>query len=364
MLCTKICSTLNQLRKFVSMLSFTILLTLQSNVFAVEIKNIYQGKANIENQGQRNEAINNALQGVLSKLLSNQARSNTQAIDAILVDAPQYVQQYRFENPNRSETTKNENSSQLLIVDFNPFALNTALKSHGFQTWGTDRPEVLLWLVVEDNRKRQVFAADTMPKLETAIGNAVESKGLTLLFPLMDLTDRRQLSVNDIWLGFDDRIRQASERYGVDHILVGRLSRKTTNKWTVDWKFFQQKKIDEWQAKSVGRDQAIQIGIDGVFERMIPAYVSKELNIVASGIEIKISGITNLSDAQQVENHLKSLSTVQTVEWLTIQPKFVIFRLTLNGNEEQLQQLLATDEKLAPALFGEESGVLDYQFVP
>ena len=218
---------------------------MQSNAFSVEIKNIYQGKATIENQGQRNESIRNALKSVLSKLLSDQAHSNAEAIEAILAKSPQYVQQYRFENPRPADATNNENSPKLLIVDFNPFALNTALESHGFKIWGADRPEVLLWLVVEAKHKRNLFAADTMPELGIAIGSAVEKKGLALLFPLMDLTDRRQLTVSDIWIGFDDRIRQASQRYGVDHILAGRLIEKTANEWNVD--------LEILTAKSGGR---------------------------------------------------------------------------------------------------------------
>ncbi len=346
------------------LLAFTILLTMQSNAFAVEIKNIYQGKATIENQAQRNKAIRKALKGVLSKLLSDQARSDSEAIEAILAESPRYVQQYRFKNQHPSEVSTNGNSSKLLVVDFNPFALNTALEAQGFQIWGADRPEVLLWLVVEEKRKRNLFTADAMPELETVINNAVEQKGLTLLFPLMDLTDRRRLTVNDIWIGFDDRIRQASERYGVDHILAGRLLGKTANKWNVDWKFLAQNQVDEWQAKSVSLEQAVQAGIDRVFQRMIPVDASEGLDIGASEVEIKISGITNLSDAQQAENHLKSLSSVSSVEWLIIQPGFVVFGLTLNGDQKQLQQLLAIDESLTPAIPGQELDVLHYQFSP
>ena len=364
MICTAINLSVKWLRTLVLMLVLTMLLTMQSNAFSVEIKNIYQGKATIENQGQRNEAIRNALQGVLSKLLSNQARSDAEVIETILAKSPQYIQQYRFENPHSIETTKKGNSTQLLIVDFNPFALNAALESHGFYVWGAARPEILLWLVVEEKRKRKLFVADAMLELGTVIRNAVEKKGLSLLFPLMDLTDRRQLTVNDIWIGFDDRIRQASERYGVDHVLAGRLLEKTENKWNVDWKFLEQNQVDEWQAKSVSLDQAVQTGIDRVFERMIPSDVSRGLDAVASTVEIKISGITNLSDAQQAENHLKSLSSVDSVEWKNIQPRVVIFRLTLNGDQEALQQILEIDERLSPAISEQQPDVLHYQFLP
>ena len=98
---------------------------------------------------------------------------------------------------------------------------------------------------------------------------------------------------------------------------------------------------------------------------MIPVNASKGLDTTTtSGMEIKISGITNLSDAQQAEIRLKSLSSVHSVEWLAIHPRFVIFRLTLDGDRNRLRQMLEIDERLTPAISEQELDVLHYQFWP
>lgn len=363
--------TKNQLLKVwvrasVSILLLAILWIIQPIAYSAEMKNIYQGKAEVSNQSQeqRNKAIKQALQNVLSKLLSQQAMSNSEAIESILAESSQYAQQYSFETSPSEQTGKKNLSRQVLVVSFDPFALNAALESNGFKAWGTDRPEILVWLAYEKNRIRRIFTQDTMPEVAAALDEAAEKKGLPILFPLMDLTDRQQLTVHDIWIGFDDRVRQASVRYGVDNVLAGRLVRKTTKDWKIEWKFFQRNEVEQWQETSASLSGALQTGIDRVFEQLIHDYAPSDSDVGSSGIRIRISGTTNRNDVNRVIEHLQSLSAVRSVEWLTLEPGSVMFRLILIGNEKQLEQLLTTEEVLEPVIAEKLSDALHYRLLP
>lgn len=194
-------------------------LVLPRDVYSAEVSNIYQGKAAVSDQshGTRNIAIQQALQQVLSKLIAGTERLDADKVQKIFDQAPQLVQRFRSKNPLSTEYPKQ------LIVNFDPVGLNSALAANGFHVWGTKRPDILLWLALEEPGNRQMFISEIMPEVNSAVFEAAENKGLPVFFPLMDLVDRQQLTVNDVWFGPDERVRQASQRYGVNYILVGRM---------------------------------------------------------------------------------------------------------------------------------------------
>lgn len=344
---------------------FFAVLAMPSNIYTAETKNIYQGKAQVSDRSkaQRNEAIKQALENVLSKLLSRQALSDSNTIESILAESAQYVHQYRYEILQSAQTQKGNSFPLALVVRFAPFALNNALKSKGLNVWGTDRSEILLWMVLEKNRTRKMFAADTMPELAASIIDAAENKGLPILFPLMDLTDRQQLSTEAIWTGDDDRILQASERYGVEHILVGRITLKGPKQRDVKWTFLRRNRVDQWREISPSFEHAINAGFGWVFDQMISVYAPVNVGNGNSGVRIKVSGITNLMDINRVTDYLESVSAIVSVAWLAIEQDSVIFVLTLNGDENKLNKLLEAEGRLAPTSEEIISNVMHYRIV-
>ena len=79
---------------------------------------------------------------------------------------------------------------------------------------------LLIWLAEERGGIREVAA--TSHPVVGEIRSQLPSP-LTLLTPLMDLTDQQFIDVDVLWQGNQEVILAASSRYSTEHIMVGRI---------------------------------------------------------------------------------------------------------------------------------------------
>lgn len=339
-----------------------------TNSHCAETDPLYQGKATILNESheKRNEAIAAALRQVLGKLLSNTDRANLELIHQITKNAPQYVQQYRFETRRSTESDKKRLFPKTILVNFDPFALNNTLQAKGLKIWNKTRPETLVWLVINERNRVNLFVAEIMPTLAHKIQNAAEKRGLPILFPLMDLTDRQQITVDNISAGISEKILLASQRYGVKHILVGNLSKARKQRWKATWQLFNEQEVSKWNDdNSRPVVQTLDLAFDRVFEDLIAA-TTKTISIDSddnSAVTVAITGINNLKDTKQVSERLKSLPGISSVEWQGMDAKVVKFRLVPLGNRNNLEESLSTLSWLEKAPTRDTKDVLNYRFI-
>src|SRR5690606_12687559 len=114
--------------------------------------------------------------------------------------------------------------------------------------WGADRPLTLVWIAVDWGQgEREIVASDDLDRaaaearsidrnrlLRERIQDVALERGLPIAFPLLDAEELELVSFSDIWGGFNDRLLEASRRYGADSILVGRVRADTAerNRWS------------------------------------------------------------------------------------------------------------------------------------
>lgn len=142
-----------------------------------------------------------------------------------------------FPDPERYVVRFSQGADDTLFVSFDGDALTRTLRESGQTVWGGDRPLTLIWLAVDwgQGQREIVGATDELPDPDDArsinrnqmlrerILVFAESRGLPVVFPLLDSEDLALVSFADIWGGFDEQLLAASERYDVDSVLVGRV---------------------------------------------------------------------------------------------------------------------------------------------
>jgi len=80
---------------------------------------------------------------------------------------------------------------------------------------------------------------------------------LPIAFPLLDLEDRAVIGITDVWGNFSDIIREASQRYSVDAILVARLH-KENNAWQGRWTIYHDGLSRNWQSAQLELEDLLQ----------------------------------------------------------------------------------------------------------
>src|SRR5690606_41001353 len=112
-----------------------------------------------------------------------------------------------------------------LWAQFDGVSLSRALRQAGLPDWGTERPDVLVWLAVDDGGDRYLVSESGGQHIAPLVRQAARRRGLPVTLPLLDVEDQRALLFSDVWGGFFGRVETASQRYQPQVILTGKLQR-------------------------------------------------------------------------------------------------------------------------------------------
>ena len=235
-----------------------------STLMAVEVKGLYEIEliANSQSAADREQAIKQALYGVLSRVLVADDISKIPAVQQVLTGAEHYVKQFQYSLIAANEYS--ESDARLMRVEFDEDQLLEVMRKSKVGIWSEIRPQTLLWLVVDEDGKRQFFNADAMPDFDNAIALASKVKGLPVIFPMLDLEEQQRISVSEV-LGADSRnLLTVSTRYEVPAVMAGRVVRKGAC-WQGEWAFYFDKKIQQWNSDCLPLKATMLEGLQGAF---------------------------------------------------------------------------------------------------
>lgn len=352
-----------------SMIFLGFLLALFSGSSSSEgIKSLYEVEVPVVGQesAERNTAIRDAFGRMLVKVTGNRKIAERGELAADIGKAPRYVQQYRYRlAPVETKPKPDAESAleveplRLLNVTFDAAAVDRLLRDRRLPIWGGNRPTTLVWLGTEQNRKRQLALPDTAPGLMAALASPADSRGIPLLFPLMDLEDQASLQVSDLWGDFENNIRRASQRYSTDLILTGRLTRVTNGLWRANWRLYQSDRVSSWSDEGSNRKTLAAGGMqhvaDLLADRFAPVGGDNNLTLV----RIKVEGIVDFKRYFSVNRFLQSISSVEHTEITFAEADAVTFDLQVRGGIQVLEQGLQLGHMLVPAAEADDGQIAE-----
>ena len=331
--------------KFKMIVFLFISALLAQNVPAIQVSGLYQATIPVtdESISKRKLAIRQALIQVLIKLTGDRNIRNSSDILPLIERSERYVQQFRYKQ------VYGEGQESILLtelsVQFNETALNEGLRNYGLTIWGQERPSILVWLAYEQNQTRHRVSFEDNPEYMNMLDEGATTRGLSLMFPLLDLEDSSQINISDVWAGFKEPISDASNRYQADVILTAKIIQVLPNLWESEWTAYINHQTENWTNQGVLAEIVLNEGIDELADRIATQYANTGSSITEV-IELLVVDINDLNKYARVLSYLESVQSISSVQVQRVSRNEVMFTLINRGGLSAINQSIALGKTL------------------
>ena len=264
-----------------------------------------------------------------------------------------------FPNPGRYVLRFRPAPDDTLEVTFDGDAIQTVLRQTRHAIWDENRPLTLVWLAVDWGQgEREIVAADdAMPVmgatrsidrnrlLRERVEETAEWRGIPVVFPLLDTEDLENISFGDIWGGFDDRVIEASRRYGANSILVGRIRPESgqRNRWTY---YFGEDRLS-WSGEP---EEVIHLVAD-----QLAALFAISGDAVLETYALTIDGVDSVVAYGSVQQMMDNLNVVEAYSLRKVSGKRMEFDVRVYGGIDRLSKALELSGILQPVFMIDDS---------
>lgn len=341
-------------------LLFCLLSLTSQYSYAIKVSGLYQAAVpvNDESTSLRNSALKQALIEVLIKLTGDRNINSSSSAEAITDKPERFVQQFRY----RQVTYKDGETGPPfeLLVKFDEVALNDTMRNYGLTVWGRERPAILVWMAHEGAEGRQMVSFEDSPEYLDIMDKRASARGLSLLFPLLDLEDTAHMNVSDVWGGFKDPIIEASKRYQADVVLTAKLVQILPTLWESRWTAYIEGQSLSWTTQDEVVDMVLDEGIDELADRLASRYANSG-STQAEVIQLQVSDINNLDEYARTLSYLESLQSVSSVQVKHVFSDKVLFEIISHGGQTVISQAINLGKTLEPVSNGEN---MNYRLLP
>ncbi|MDX1705701.1 DUF2066 domain-containing protein [Pseudidiomarina sp.] len=319
---------------------------------AVELQQLYQSSVAVSSQAanERNQALQAALRQALLKISGDDSLFEQPSVQQALRSVRDYVVQYGYR----------QEDELLLWAQFDREKVNQLIQQAGSGIWSNLRPEILIWLAIEDESlQRQLIASGDETVFVQQLRNAAASRGLPIKLPLLDLNDNMSISVLDVWGRFEHQLEFASIRYSPDGMVIARVfqadSAVTTDRWMLDWTL----QLGElrWRGEVTGMDRS---GLGAKLIADLSTRLAKRYRIGAevekiSSWRIQVYDLADLIQVIRAEQLLSSLPSVNSVQLVTFGRNRAEFELSLKAEPARIMQAIDLSKQMRPISAPENS---------
>ncbi len=304
---------------------------------AVEFVELYDVELPVQSRdtSERRTAFQQALTTVLIRMTGDRNASANAEVQALLKEPSRYVQRYRYIERNGDEPV------YTLRIRFDGLALENALNRAGLPVWGKERPAVLVWIAVQQPDNRYLVSEESDGRARMSVDALAYQRGIPVIYPLLDVQDRQQVSIADVLGGFDETIRQASKRYQPDAILVARANAGTDGFWRVVWHLYMGDQAINWTSDGDELSGALVVGMHRLADALSERLAIASDNQQVSQVVLQVEGVNSLQDYARLNAYLADLGQ-QIVAYrpYRLESDRVNFLLDLRGNPRDLQRLI------------------------
>jgi len=183
------------------------------------------------------------------------------------------------------------------------------------------------------------------------------------------LEDQARLQVADLWGDFESNIRTASERYGPDMILTGRLVQVDKRLWRGQWRLYQPQAVVSFQNQGATREQLAADGMQQAADRLARLFAPVPESGIGeqSTVRLRVSGVVSLEQFAAVQRLLDGQRSMERWSIVEVEPDAMTVDLHGRSSVQALQQILAVGGVLEPDSDGvmqseEEVSLVDLYF--
>lgn len=233
-----------------------------------------------------------------------------------------------------------EDQNTYLNMRFSAPQIRSLLTQAKLPYWPSMRPNILVWVIEDNGYERQIDWEHSNSPVLKEIRDAANQRGLPLTVPVGDFDDITGTSASDFWGGFVVPMSKASQRYPADAVLIVKVDQGSRLSWTL----YDQKPstmIDTTVVPVTGNDSGDDAGTQ-MIDQISDYYAKKSGVVIASesseSVKTQFTNINTAQDFFKLENKLKALSSVASLDVLSIQGSTVLFRVHLLAPVDSFEQ--------------------------
>ncbi len=298
-----------------------------------------------QSTADRRSASSDALLVMLSRATGLSFIPRSEPVTAALGDAERYYNEFSY--------ASGVDDGLNLVIQFDARAVLELLKSADLPIWRSARNRVVAWVVIEQDGQRQVLGAASADELPQAVIAQSRARGLDLNLPLLDLEDQLNVDPAAVWGRLSQVLEPASQRYGADMLMVGRIRAQSSGEWLGEWEFWLDNEVVAHRTS--GTDLLLQSRevVDLLTDEL--AARNAVLGREAGVLQLAVSGIRNAADYGRLLSYLRSLEFIDSVAINRLQGNRLWIDLQTRADAQQLASLFEADR----LLFSDRLAVLD-----
>jgi len=310
---------------------------------AIDVDGLYSASIEIQQDTANRTLQRLAFTDVLIKVSGNSLVANNLVIKKALNRPREYL-------VKQSETRVAD--KRFFNTSFNSQKINRLLRTSGFGVWGKNRPQQVIWLVVDEDFARTIRGESDLDYAQF-IQNSLQQAGqraIPLLFPIMDLDDELEVSSADLWGQFTAPVERGSVRYGADNYVIAKII-KLPEDYQLSWSMYgrnsKSQPFEIWlNGKSQG--QLPELGLE--LSNTLANYLGEKYSVKVSGkneqVFLTIDRVNETRDYAQLMAMFSRLSAVGEVDLSSVTGSSVQLKLTLLGTPEDLLKELELDSRI------------------
>jgi hypothetical protein len=283
---------------------------------------LYEVAVPVEDQSarERERAAGEALYALLTRLTGLAYVPRTPAVLEASENAERYYSEFRY-------ATREVPTGRALDVVFQ-FDTNPVLeliRTAELPIWRSTRERVLVWVVVQEGGERTIIGANPKTPLASGLEERAVGRGLPLTLPLMDLTDQLAVDPAGVWGRLSQVVDPASERYGADVLLLGRLEALPDGTYSGDWEFWVDGAVVPFTTggpdlEAQGSEAVDVLADELALRRVVHGRQAGELILSVTGIDTPADygGLLDYLDSLEFVNRIAVVAIRGGRLWLTV----------------------------------------------
>jgi uncharacterized protein len=288
----------------------------------------------------RQQAMRESLATIFIRVTGNVQITKHVAVTQALSKPEAYVSQYRYNSTDDVITIAGASRpAQELWLQFSELAIQRVLQAAQLPAWSSSRPEILLWVAVDESGKR-ILNTESVPV--TTFKRIAKTRGLPLAIPLLDLADRQALAASRLWARDELAITRASARYGADGVLAGRIMSISGGLQRGNFVLMYEGRQYYYSAEGESATVVIQKIMDQSVNTLANANAVIAVgDNVAPHIVMAVDNIVEFSSYAELLESLRDLSSVRHVMLQEVNSHYLIIDLRYQGSATKLRNQLS-----------------------
>ena len=346
---------------------------------ALQVTGLYdhQVAVNNESDAERNRAFREALEAVILKVTGEHRWLEHPRIEEALGNAQSYVEAISYSSetvdlPQRPNSVASAQpiaaptmEQRFIEVNFADTLINELLANANIPVWDTNRPSVLVWMVLQNAvGDRTMLNFDANAQIVNYIQSFASERAIPIIFPVLDFEDRQNLSEDAVWALEEEAIIAASERYGADSILTGRLHFTASDELVGLWQFIFQGQAEVFDGFDEDLNAYLHAPLDRITNQLASYFALVPEATTKQVVRLRVEGVSNLSEYSALLTYVSGLGLVDTVSMAALEGESLELELGLVGDSDQLFELIALDRDLLPIQSSQDGfrNVLHYRW--